>query len=34
MLVKFDRPFYPHIGFCQEEIVGKGDRNLHDLRYF
>jgi hypothetical protein len=32
--IEDDRQFYPHIGFCQGEIVGKVDRNLHDLRYF
>ncbi|MEG5047570.1 hypothetical protein [Microcoleus sp. B4-C1] len=31
VLVKYDRQFYPHIGFSQGEIVGKVDRNLHDL---
>ena len=31
--LKYDRQFYPHIGFSQGEIIGKVDRNLHDLRY-
>jgi hypothetical protein len=33
LLIKYDRQFNPHIGFCQGEIVGNVDRNLHDLRY-
>ncbi|MEG4990077.1 hypothetical protein QUB08_30725 [Microcoleus sp. BR0-C5] len=33
VLVKYDRQFYRHIGFSQGEIVGKGDRNLHNLYY-
>jgi len=32
--IESDRQFYPHIGFSQGEIVGKVDRDLHDLRYF
>ena len=31
LLIKYDRQFYPHIGFSQGEIVGKVERNLHDL---
>jgi len=34
LLIKYDRQFYPHIGFSQGEIAGKVDRNLHDLRFF
>jgi hypothetical protein len=32
--IKSDRQLYPDIGFSQGQIVGKVDRNLHDLRYF